>query len=308
MKIRKSYILILTLLMMLCNSCIKRPEGVQSDKKMAPVIADLELAEAYMETQRGSTNEKERRATVDRIIEKHGLTREQFDTTMAWYGRNNDNYYELCTLVEKELSKRKHDLSGDKSIEIETSDLWPYPRLSLLSRLSSSDAFNFSIPTVDVQSGQQVEFRLRINRNIDATAMLGVEYDNGAKGYMTRKVSNSRRLKLIYQTDTAQKVTRIFGNILMRDNAVMPLWIDSIYLSTLPFDSMEYYKIHNQREYRDPVQRRRLAERIINNIDSVPNKAESAAHRNVPGRVPDSENMGGSRTIDKKVLQPMRKN
>jgi len=305
MKIRKSYILVLALLTLLGSSCIKRPAGVLSDKKMAPVIADLELAEAYMQTQRGSTNESERRATVDRIIESHGLTREQFDTTMAWYGRNNDSYFELCTLVEKELAQRRQRISGGKSMEIETSDLWPYPRLSVLSRLSCSDAFDFSLPTVDVQSGQQIELKMRINRNIDGTAMLGVEYDNGTKGYFTRTVSNSRHLKLTFQTDTAHTVTRIFGNILLKNNAVLPLWIDSIYLSALPFDSMEYYKIHSQREFRDPVQRRKQVRTDDNEPGSgvVSNMPESK----VFNRETSPGHPGGFRTIDNKNLQPLRK-
>lgn len=306
MKIRKTYILVLAMLMMLVSSCIKRPEGVLSDKKMAPVIADLELTEAYIQTQRGSVNEEEQRATIERIIESHGLTREQFDTTMAWYGRNVDSYSELCTLVEKELSQRKKKLAGSKSLEIETSDLWPYPRVSTLSRLSSTDAFVFSLPTVDVQSGQRIEFKMRTNMSIDATAMLGVEYDNGVKGYFTRTVSNARRVNLTFQTDTAKKVKRIFGNVLLKENAVMPIWIDSIYLSALPFDSMEYYKIHSQREFRDPVQRRQPA-RTDDNATSD-NTISIVTGSNVDNRISGSGQSRGFHRIDNKNLQPLRTN
>lgn len=114
-----------------------------------------------------------------------------------------------------------------------------------------------------------------MNGNTDGMAMLGVEYDNGTKGYFTRTISNSRRLKLSFQTDTARTVTRIFGNLLLRDESVMPLWIDSIYLSALPFDSMEYYKIHSQRTFRDPVQRRRPQEEMAASSDTVTDNAAS---------------------------------
>lgn len=141
MKLRRSYIFALASVALLGSSCIRRPDGVLSDKKMAPVIADLELVEAYMQTQRSTGDDDRRAATVDRIISDHGLTRAEFDTTMAWYGRNIDNYYELCSMVEKELARRRQKVSGGKSMEMESSDLWPYSRQSLLSRLSRTGCF-----------------------------------------------------------------------------------------------------------------------------------------------------------------------
>ncbi len=306
MKLRRSYILALASVALLGSSCIRRPDGVQSDKKMVPVIADLELAEAYMQTQRSTDNGDQRAATVDRIISEHGLTRAEFDTTMAWYGRNIDSYYELCSMVEKELARRRQKVSGGKSMEMESSDLWPYSRQSLLSRLSGSDAFEFSIPTVDVESGQRIELKLRMNGNTDGMAMLGVEYDNGTKGYFTRTISNSR-LKLSFQTDTALKVTRIFGNLLLKDEATMPLWIDSIYLSALPFDSLEYYKIHSQRTFRDPVQRRRPREEMAAASDTVTDN-EVQHQPASPSRTnrPSPARPGQMQMMPQKAIQPMR--
>lgn len=306
MKLRRSYIFALASVALLGSSCIRRPDGVQSDKKMVPVIADLELAEAYMQTQRSTDNGDLRTATVDRIISEHGLTRAEFDTTMAWYGRNIDSYYELCSMVEKELARRRQKVSGGKSIEMESSDLWPYSRQSLLSRLSGSDAFEFSIPTVDVESGQRIELKLRMNGNTDGMAMLGVEYDNGTKGYFTRTISNSRRLKLSFQTDTARTVTRIFGNLLLKDEATMPLWIDSIYLSALPFDSLEYYKIHSQRTFRDPVQRRRPREEMAASDTVTDNEAPQPALSPSMTSRPSPARPGQVQMMPQKAIQPMR--
>lgn len=237
------------------TGCIRRPEGVQTDKKMAPVVADLELAEAYVNKTHGNDSVKE--ALVSYIIRKHGLTREEFETTMDWYGRNVDKYYELTDLVEKELALRKREVSGGRSLEIESTDLWPYSRMMVLSPLSGSNALEFSVPTVDVAPGEKVRFRLRLPDRADFTAILGVEYDDGSKGFVHRILNGTKKIDITYQTDTALTVSRIFGNMITGPDSEGMVWMDSISLGTLPFDSLDYYNIHSQRRYLEPKKRRK---------------------------------------------------
>lgn len=243
--------------LILLSACVRRPEGVLSDAEMVQVVTDLELAEAYVHTQ-ALRGEGERSALVDHVLATHGLSREEFDSTMSWYGRNVDAYYDLCESVEKELSRRKGRMTGGMTVE--SSDLWPYSRQTLIACNSPSESFGFTVPTVDVRPGQRVELRFRLRDRVDGTAMLGVEYDNGLKSFMPRSLSGVRRVKMVLQTDTGMTVRRIFGNMLLNDASRTPLWIDSISLSVLPFDSLEYYNIHGQRKFSDPKERRRPPE------------------------------------------------
>lgn len=238
-------------------ACVRRPEHVVSDEKMARVVADLELAEAYMESMHGPRTPEKKREIVDFIIDKHGLSREDFDSTMSWYGRNIDAYYAMCDMAEKQLADRKRRLAGNKSVEVESSDLWPYQRQSFLSPISGTDAFRFSLPVSDVQKGQRLNLKFRLNNPVSANALFGVEYDNGEKSYITRPLYQTKSLDLSLQTDTGKTVSRIFGNMTVSDQNLLPLWLDSIYLKALPFDSMEYYKIHVQKSYREPKSSRR---------------------------------------------------
>ncbi len=258
MSVRNAVVAVLALLV--AGGCVRRPDGVLTDAEMTPVAADMQLAEAYIQTQAQRGSHAQREAMVDYVLRKHGLTREEFDTTMSWYGRNVDAYYDLCESVGKELERRRRRMGGNAAVE--SSDLWPYSRQSLISLYSPSNAFGFSIPTADIQSGQRVELRFRMRDRVSGSAMLGVEYDNGVKAFQTRTLSGVRRLKLVLQTDTGMKVSRIFGNMLLDDASQLPLWIDSISLSALPFDSLEYFNIHGQRLYRDPTQRRQNREEL----------------------------------------------
>ena len=112
------------------------------------------------------------------------------------------------------------------------------------------------MPVSDVERGGSVRLRFRLNSPTDAWALLGVEYDNGATGYVSRQLRAAKRLDMKIQTDSARTVSRIFGNMVVRDRSRLPLWLDSIYLSSVPFDSMEYYNIYSQREWRAPKSRR----------------------------------------------------
>ena len=243
-------ILILSLVVMAIVSCIRRPDGILSDKEMAPIIADMELAEAYVQTLPPNKLKSSREAVVNEVLAKHNITRAQFDTTMAWYGRNMDEYYQMLNLVDKELAKRKSEIAGSVSVEVETSDLWPYKRQAYMSSLSGSDAFVFSVPTSDVQKGQRVNLKYRLNNPASVVALLGVEYETGEKTYLSRNYSAMKRVDLTLQTDSNKVVSRIFGNMLLQDRNSVPLWLDSISLKALPYDSMEYFKLNNQRIFK----------------------------------------------------------
>lgn len=253
--VKKYLISVSALGLVFLSSCVDRPEGVLSDRKMVPVVADMILAEAYgKETL--SENEMTRQALVEYVLKKHGVSHEEFDSTMAWYGRNDDAYYEMCDLVEKELAAKRRKTEGQTSIEEESSDLWPYSRQSMISVLSNSNAFDFSLPTTEVGRGERINLKLRMNNMVDGTALLGVEYDNGVRSYLTRQLGSSKRVDLTLQTDTGLVVNRIFGHFILSGADRLPLWLDSISLAKLPYDTMQYYSIHMQRANREPKTRR----------------------------------------------------
>lgn len=247
MRLRLRQIIGFAILALVVSGCIKRPKGVLSDKQMAPVVADMELAEAYIDGLSSTKARTSRDEVVEYVIQKHGLTREQFDSTMSWYGRNQDAYFEMCELAEKQLQKRKKKISGTKSVEIETTDLWPYQRQLFMSPIAGVQSFDFDIPTADVTSGSRLNLIFHINNSINGIMLLGAEYDNGATTYMSRNLHDAKRVDLTLQIDTARAVTRIFGNLMLNDMKKLPVWLDSIYLKSLPYDSVEYYKIRSQR-------------------------------------------------------------
>lgn len=244
------------LMALLLFGCVKRPKGVLSDDEMAPVVADLELAEAYMQTNGGKTDVT-KDALMAYVLEKHGVSRADFDTTMAWYGRNVDDYRKLYKNVDRILMKERKRLAGASggAEDMNANDIWAYRRFAVISQKGESDALTFSIPTSRLEKGDRIVWKFRIRNLAEARALLGVEYSDGTNSFMSRKVNPSRSTEMTFQTDSSLQVKRIYGNLHFPESRDLPVWLDSISLTHLPFDSLEYYKIHGQRVMGAPYRR-----------------------------------------------------
>ena len=267
----------LLIVVMLAPGCVRRPKGVASDKDMAPVLADMELAEAYLQTQSPSGDrDKIRRELTNGILEKYGMSNETFDSTMSWYSRNVDAYSKLDMMVTRELESRKRVMDrkskkGPGAEYVPQNDIWPYTRMVMMSEQSGSDILPFSIPTGATKPGYTYEWKMRVRLGADLSLLMGVEYDDGTISYRRQAFNGDRKITLTLQTDTARKPHRLFGQVMMKRRTEMPLWIDSISLSSLPYDSTNYYRIQSQRMYRRPARPRKTvpADTITAGKDSI---------------------------------------
>lgn len=242
----------LLLVMVLAGGCVKRPKGVMSDSEMVPIIADMELAEGYLQTQPMKGDSRDvRQQLVASVLEKHGVSQEEFDATMDWYGHNIDAYYKLNEKVSRELVKRRGELAkagakGSKDEGKPSADLWPYSRTAVLTEQSGSMSMPFSVPA-EFAKGSSVTWSMRVRRGADAVQLLGVEYDNGEITYLSRPTSEQKIAEMTLQTDSARRVKRVFGNLSVRRMNGLPLWLDSITLEAQPIDTLQYYRINTQR-------------------------------------------------------------
>lgn len=248
---RWSFIPVLAIIVAM--GCSKRPEGVAGDKKMVEVMTDLEIAEAYMQTNSNRYVTKDKERMVESILEKHSMTRDEFDSTLSWYGRNIDKYEELYARVDRNLQKKSQSISGN--IETVSNDLWPYTRNVLISPLGTSDNLVFEIEGKDLKKGDRVNFRLKLSNPANGMSVLGVRYEDGHISYLNQSLTGRQSLDITLQTDTGKIVKKIFGNIRIADGNVLPMRLDSISLSSIPYDSVEYYQINRSRHFYGPVRK-----------------------------------------------------
>ncbi|MDE6682920.1 MAG: DUF4296 domain-containing protein [Muribaculaceae bacterium] len=235
---------------LLVVACSDRPENIPSDSKMVKVMADMEMAQAYVQSKGYRDNNAENRERILKyVLEKNGMSREDFDSTLSWYGRHIDKYDDLYAKVDKELARRESKISGNNA-EMLSNDLWPYSRYLVISSKSSSDNLSFRIPTSEVEKGDRLSWKFRLNMPTDGNAMFGVKYTDGTMSYVTQNLSGDN-IEVSLQTDSARRVKDIFGNL--KVNIVRSfVGLDSLTLSAAPFDSTIYYRISSAKRFSGP--------------------------------------------------------
>ena len=249
------FTLVSLFLMTLLPACIERPDGMLSEDETVDLLTDMQLAEAYLNQVGPSMSDSARRAMAEGVLLRHGVTKDQLDKTLAYYGKNADEYVALFDKVNKRIDSRRNRLTGKISNESKAeNNIWPYSPFALFSRNGSSDGIVFSLDGEAMDPGEQLEWKLRMNNNGQADALLGVEYIDGSSTYVKRSIGGNRNVKIDLQSDTGKIIKRVFGYFNV-NRSVLPLWVDSISLMRMPFDSLNYSKGRGQSRYYGPRNR-----------------------------------------------------
>lgn len=250
--------ILLPFICLLFIGCDKRPKDVLSDDEMVKLITDMEIAEIYIhDNTQTMYNDSMRDKTMQYILDKRGIDKAKFDSTMTWYGKNIDIYRDLYAKVDAELTRRQNIALGEDVGETMKpgTDLWPYSSHLLISDLGNINALVFSFTSDQIEKGDRLNFRAKTFGLKSGSALLGVDYDNGMSAYSYTNQNGNDRVDISIQIDTAKNVKRIFGYVRSKDVKQMPIWLDSIALERMPFDSTQYYRIYSQRKGYEPKKR-----------------------------------------------------
>jgi len=134
---------------------------------MENVLFDIHLAEATIsDNYRDFRSEEKKQELYAGIFKKHGITQEQFDTSLVWYGRNLDKF----TIVYDNLTKRYAALAENINAEIELQQ----KQAAALSDSNRVHVWNGTAPVIltSLPGKNMVDFNL----NLDTIQLLPKEY------------------------------------------------------------------------------------------------------------------------------------
>lgn len=284
-------------------ACSTRPKEIIGEKKLVKIMADMQLAEAYMNLSENRGSDSKDRLELGRsVLASHGVTQEQLDTTLSWYGRNLDDYSELYAKVDKELISRRNKLekmSGNVPVVLEGDMLWTHGKNSVISDLGITDALVLSVSEPELNRGDRLQWRMHLPVPVQMTGVLGVEYTDGSSEASSQVFTIKNNIELICQTDTAKEVRRIYGTMRLKENNTLPVFIDSISLTRLDFDTLDYYSHRNTRRYGIPVRKQREKENVPDSI-SEPEFREDL--NTTPSNIP--VNSGNDNTNQNRNTRP----
>ena len=185
-------------------SCDKTPHGVLSVNDMADLIADLQLAEAYIETHSADYDTDSSKLVLKQsVFKKHGITARDYDSSLVWYAHNMEDYTKAHDKAVGILQKRYDKIkTGDNSMPEEmiagpgdlqgmpshnaqprgpapvkrmkklstdaasdTTDLWQGPRSYMLTQGAQRGFITFDIqPDANKQRGDRYQLAYKLSR------------------------------------------------------------------------------------------------------------------------------------------------
>lgn len=152
MSCRIKHILLPLLLLLLVACEVRYPKDIIQPDKMEALLYDYHLVQVMSTDIAG--NEYKRKLYAEYVFDKHGVTKEKFDSSMVWYTRNPKHLYEIYASLEERLIAEVGDESGNKSANVALVDsvamegdivnLWQGSRLNLLSATPLMNRISYS--------------------------------------------------------------------------------------------------------------------------------------------------------------------
>lgn len=272
----KKYWSILILLVLLISSgCSKRPKNILSEDKMVAVMADIQIAEAY--ERNGSSNDflqgNHRELLGRGVLMQHGVSIEEMDSTLAWYGRNMDEYSNLYKKIDEELNRRQKKYAksaGESQKENSSADLWPYSKHFVVDKNSLTDGLIVDIPASELAPGDKLTWKMIVEGASYRSLTLGVDYENGTSDiYRIMNRTFDKWVEMSLQTDSSLLVNRIFA-IADFGKPSSRILIDSVQLTHIPFNREEYHLNSYHRTIRPAGRKIVLPPDTSTNSNNVP--------------------------------------
>ncbi|MCM1348100.1 MAG: DUF4296 domain-containing protein [Firmicutes bacterium] len=242
-KILKTF-LALTLPVMLA-ACSGRPSGVLSKEDMARLLADIHTGESVVESSsRSFPTDSARQAFLQAIYAKHGVTREEVDSSFSWYGYNIEKYMEVydrtVEILEERLEKAQEiaGASADGAVEIDVNlqgdsvDVWPGIRWRRFASTMPNDHLTFALTTDrNWERGDVYTLRGKSTDNHQPlTFTITAEYSDGQREYATSTMPGDGWHQLQFALDSARSAQNVYGLISYQARPGEVVFVDSVSL------------------------------------------------------------------------------
>ena len=103
---KKHSLIAIVVSILMLSGC--RPKGVLSSRQMRNVIIDLHKTEALMdESGLSRYNSEVRSVYYAQVLEKHGITQSQFDSSLVWYTAHPQLFDKIYPKVLKSLEEEQ---------------------------------------------------------------------------------------------------------------------------------------------------------------------------------------------------------
>ena len=240
---KRALFVILSILIM--ASCHRHPDYVIGEKEMEDLLVDIHKAEAVIESNYNIYNNNATKKKLrEAVFLRHGVTQEQFDTTLVWYGHHIDKYMEIYDRVAERLRAENEEakkLLAEENSQTMTQpgdsvDVWKQKRFHLFDSRLPSNLLTFDIATDEnfrIRDYFELRFKVLMLPELDVKPQvyMPVRHANNDLAYNWVDVVKEGWCTLSVQADSAKSISRVFGYIVLPMQLVPEkMYVDSLTL------------------------------------------------------------------------------
>lgn len=234
-------ILIGMLVLVVVTSCDHTPDYVIKSKEMTRLLVDIHKGEGLIDLSGGQfRTDSMKKSLKQSILLDHGVTQEQFDTSLVWYGHNLEKYIEVYDDVIAQLEKemKNADVAAEGSIKVplkvagDSVNTWPEsPYYKFTSRMPSQYVTFTLRSDENWEKGDVYTWRMYVSNRISPLNLtLAAEYVDGSIDYVTRPVGQDGWTELVLPSDENRSLREIFGVMYSVPGSGETVFVDSISL------------------------------------------------------------------------------
>lgn len=207
-------------------ACSGTPDYVIPPDKMAALMADVHTGESVVESNaRNYPNDSTKKVLIQSIYMKHGVTSQEVDTSLYWYGQNIEKYMDVYDKTIEILEKRiaeaeKSGAKADKSmmrvtVDGDSVDIWQGPTSRRNTEMLLSNYISFHYATdKNWERGDRYTLNVRpVNIHSQLSMSMAVEYNDGTTEYVSYNQSGDGMKHLTLVLDSAKVATHVYGSL-----------------------------------------------------------------------------------------------
>jgi tRNA U38,U39,U40 pseudouridine synthase TruA len=239
-----------------------RPFSVLDAEQMENILYDIHLADATMSVKHVSAYTEIRRSHYDYIFEKHHITREKFEKSIAWYAHNPKKLEQIYDKVKERFNKLQVDVDNylyhpenkmlDEIKSLDTVNLYTFEKEYFFKNQPPKDSLFFEIKNREYFALKDKfiwKFLLKIEP-LDTNAKT-LEH---TKNYLTVTYTNGKEKTVRGIINNDNKLHR-YTFQLPENDSLMPVSIRGHFfdgndmIRSLTIDSAQLIRIYNAEKY-----------------------------------------------------------
>ncbi|MDE7411531.1 MAG: DUF4296 domain-containing protein [Paramuribaculum sp.] len=244
---RLIHILIPSLMLVAALACSDRPDNIIDHDTMAKILADIHKGEGVIQSnQRHFTNDSVKRLFRQSIYDRHGVTSDDFYSSLDWYGYHVEEFDEIynttIAILEDELEKAQ-SLAGSAaelnasaastSMDGDSINVWRSERYRRFSSNMPTDHMSFSLRSDRFwDKGDVYIFRGKFSGvKAPVDYVMTVEYQDGTKEYMHERIAGGGWHEVGIAMNPERKANIIYGYVMCPTTERQIAMVDSITLT-----------------------------------------------------------------------------